>query len=112
MVFDNDLAILQDARVHAATSANVGRILAEGYWAHQPEAGGYRPLTTLSYLLNYAILGNGPNPGRLSHYNLGIALSQIPGRKPEAIAEMETVLRMTSDPRVQQILNRLRAAQP
>src|ERR1700733_12410252 len=26
LVFDNDLAILQDARVHSATSSNVGRI--------------------------------------------------------------------------------------
>ncbi len=62
LVFDNDLAILQDARVHDATSANVARILTEGYWARQPEAGGYRPLTTLTYLVNYAVLGNGPAP--------------------------------------------------
>jgi protein O-mannosyl-transferase len=70
LVFDNDLAILQDVRVHAATSANLGRILSEGYWARQPEAGGYRPLTTLSYLVNYAVLGNGPNPAGYHWINL------------------------------------------
>ncbi len=70
LIFDNDLAILQDARVHSATAVNVGRILTEGYWARQPEAGGYRPLTTLSYLVNYAVLGNGPNPAGYHWINL------------------------------------------
>jgi tetratricopeptide (TPR) repeat protein len=60
-VFDNDSAILRDFRVHAATSENVNLILTEEYWYKTMTAGLYRPLTTFSYLFNYAILGNGPH---------------------------------------------------
>jgi protein O-mannosyl-transferase len=61
-VYDNESAILQDARVHEANLHNVRRILTESYWADQPNTGLYRPVTTLSYLVNYAIFGNGTNP--------------------------------------------------
>src|SRR6202034_866398 len=61
-VYDNESAILQDTRVHEANLHNVRRILTESYWADQPNTGLYRPVTTLSYLVNYAILGNGTNP--------------------------------------------------
>ena len=71
-MFDNDLAILQDARVHSATLPNVGRILTEGYWVHQPESGLYRPLTTVTYLLNYALFVNGPNPAGYHWINLAL----------------------------------------
>jgi protein O-mannosyl-transferase len=72
LVFDNDLAILQDARVHTATSQNIDRILTEGYWVSRPNSGLYRPLTTLSYLLNYAVLGDGPNPAGYHWVNLAL----------------------------------------
>jgi tetratricopeptide (TPR) repeat protein len=32
-----------------------------------------------------------------AHYNLGVALSQVPGRTPEAIAECQAALRMRPD---------------
>ena len=35
-------------------------------------AGLYRPFTTLSYLLNYAVLGNGPRPTGYHWVNLAI----------------------------------------
>src|SRR4029453_1288538 len=47
-----------DARVHAATEENVALILRHTYWWPVGESGLYRPLTTLSYLFNYAILRN------------------------------------------------------
>src|ERR1051325_5181902 len=67
---DNDLAILQDVRVHAASAENVSRIFHEGYWVNRPNSGLYRPVTTLSYLLNYAVFGNGTNPPGYHWLNL------------------------------------------
>lgn len=55
---DNRGLILLDTRVHTATSENVDRILNHSYWWPIGESGLYRPVTTLSYLVNYAILGN------------------------------------------------------
>ncbi len=51
-----------DTRVRAATSENIGLILNHSYWATKYDSGLYRPVTTLSYLFNYAILGNGEQP--------------------------------------------------
>jgi hypothetical protein len=59
---DNRGLILEDARVHAATAENLGLIFGHTYWWPYGESGLYRPLTTLSYLFNYAILGNGAHP--------------------------------------------------
>jgi len=67
--FDNRAAILTDARVHAATADNIHQILTQDYWPKQP-ANLYRPLTTLSYLFNYATLGNGTNPAGYHWLNL------------------------------------------
>ncbi len=72
--FDNRAAIVMDERVHAATAENVHLILNQDYWPKQP-AGLYRPLTTLSYLFNYAILGNGASPA--GYHALNLALHEI-----------------------------------
>jgi protein O-mannosyl-transferase len=56
---DNRGLILEDARVHAATADNLTLIFGHTYWWPYGESGLFRPLTTLSYLFNYAILGNG-----------------------------------------------------
>ena len=60
-LLDNEDIILRDQRVHAFTSVQFHRILTEQYWETAP-TGLYRPLTTMSYLLNYALLGNGTDP--------------------------------------------------
>ncbi len=69
-VYDNESAILADARVHEATLQSAHRIFTEGYWVDQPTTDLYRPLTTLTYLVNYAILGNGTNPAGYHWVNL------------------------------------------
>jgi tetratricopeptide (TPR) repeat protein len=56
--FDNAALILPDARLHAATSENVSLILDHTYWWPYQQSGLYRPVTSLSYLFNYAVLGN------------------------------------------------------
>lgn len=60
--------ILNDTRVQSATSENVGRILRGPY--HQTILTGlYRPLTSLSYLYNYAVRGDGTNPAGYHSFN-------------------------------------------
>jgi len=67
-LFDNDQVILRDTRVQAVTSDNIRRILTHSYWEANP-TGLYRPFTTLSYLFNFAVLGNGPNPPGYHWFN-------------------------------------------
>jgi tetratricopeptide (TPR) repeat protein len=61
LVFDNNEIILQDTRIHSATTEHIRQILDGPYWEIKL-INLYRPLTTLSYLLNYSILGNAANP--------------------------------------------------
>lgn len=61
-VKDSKFIILDDSRVHQATSENIDLIFHHTYWWPQIETGLYRPVTTFSYLLNYAILGGGDQP--------------------------------------------------
>ena len=60
--FDNNGLLLQDPRLREATVQNLGLILQRTYWWPYGESGLYRPLTTLTYLFNYSILGNGDQP--------------------------------------------------
>jgi len=70
--FDNDRAILKDSRVHAATSENLHLILNEEYWYKTTATSLYRPLTTFSYLFNYAILDNGAHPAGYHWVNFAL----------------------------------------
>ena len=62
ILFDDVGVLLQDPRIRAVTAHNMGSILTEGYWHINPDSGLYRPVTTLSYLLNYAVFDDGPDP--------------------------------------------------
>ncbi len=75
--FDNRLLILSDSRVHQATAENVQLILSHTYAWPATEAGLYRPLTTLSYLFNYAILGNTDHPAGYHAINLLLHLVNV-----------------------------------
>jgi tetratricopeptide (TPR) repeat protein len=55
---DNKFIILEDPRLRQATKQNIRLILTEDYWWPKAISGLYRPLTTLSYLFNYAVLDN------------------------------------------------------
>jgi len=59
---DNKLIILQDPRLTAFTAEHLRQVFSQGYWWPNITSELYRPLTTLSYLLNYSVLGNGPAP--------------------------------------------------
>ena len=67
---DNKGLILQDPRLRTATSENVALILDHTYWWPYGESGLYRPATTASYLVNYAVFGNGDKPTGYHTVNL------------------------------------------
>jgi tetratricopeptide (TPR) repeat protein len=77
LVFDNAGIIAHDPRIQTATFHNVGRIFTEGYWAPVQWSGLYRPFTTLSYLFNYAILGNGASPAGYHWVNLALHAANV-----------------------------------
>jgi len=54
---DNKFIILEDPRLRKDTPENRHLIFHEDYWWPKAVSGLYRPLTTFSYLFNYAILG-------------------------------------------------------
>ena len=56
LVLDNKVLLL-DLRIRDATPENIDLIFQHTYWWPTGEAGLYRPFTTLSYLFNYAVLG-------------------------------------------------------
>ncbi len=62
LVLDNRGLLLNDPRLREASAANIGLIFQHTYWWPNGESGLYRPFTTLSYLFNYSILGNGEAP--------------------------------------------------
>jgi tetratricopeptide (TPR) repeat protein len=66
---DNDPILLQDPRIQQATTENVVLIFSHSYWWTPPEKGLYRPLTTLTYLWNYAILGDGTQSEGYHEFN-------------------------------------------
>jgi protein O-mannosyl-transferase len=72
LVFDNSSIIGRDPRIRQATSQNIQAILAGGYRYNNPTDGLYRPLTTFTYLLNYAVLGDGTQPAGYHWVNLGL----------------------------------------
>jgi tetratricopeptide (TPR) repeat protein len=63
---------LGDQRIRAVSVDNLRLILTKDYWWPDAQDRLYRPITKLSFLFNYAILGNGPNPA--GYHVLNVAL--------------------------------------
>jgi hypothetical protein len=61
LVQDAKALLTLDDRIRALTAANLRLIFERNYWWPKAAAGLYRPVTTLSLLFNYAVLGNGEN---------------------------------------------------
>src|ERR1019366_9468603 len=72
LMLDSPMVISQDARIQAVTPQNLRLILTEEYWHGSTASGLYRPLTTASYLLNYAVFGNGTHPAGYHWVNLAL----------------------------------------
>jgi tetratricopeptide (TPR) repeat protein len=76
-ILDNAGLLLRDPRIRELTVENIRLILHHTYWWPSGEAGLYRPFTTLSYLLNYAVLGNGKEPTGYHCLNLLLHLGNV-----------------------------------
>jgi len=77
MVFDNAKIIVEDPRIHEASWANVRLVAGGEYWPNHSSSGLYRPLTTLSYMFNWAVLGNGSDPEGYHWINLLLHCSNV-----------------------------------
>ncbi len=76
-VFDNRGLILQDTRIRESSAENLALIIDHTYWWPYGESGLYRPLTTLSYLFNYAVLGNATDPWGYHALNFALHLLNV-----------------------------------
>jgi len=76
-VFDNQRLLLMDPRIGDFSPENIGLILRHTYWWPSYESGLYRPVATLSYLFNYAVLGDGENPAGYHWINLLLHLGNV-----------------------------------
>ena len=72
LVFDSAGVIEQDPRIQQATPQNVLSILTGPYWYVNKTAGLYRPVSTLSYWFNFAVLGDGRRPAGYHWINFGL----------------------------------------
>jgi tetratricopeptide (TPR) repeat protein len=70
LLLDNKTIILKDPRLTALSWQSVRDIFTHHYWWPSLESHLYRPLTTLSYWLNYSVLRNGPDPSGYHAVNL------------------------------------------
>jgi tetratricopeptide (TPR) repeat protein len=70
LVLDSAVLIKQDPRLRDATADNVANILRRPYWWPSIESDLYRPVTTMTYLVNYSVLGNGDRPAGYHVVNL------------------------------------------
>ena len=77
LVYDNHLVLLQDSRIRQVTQESVHLILTKDYWYKNSVSTLYRPLATLSYLFNYAVLGNGAAPAGYHALNLALHAANI-----------------------------------
>jgi tetratricopeptide (TPR) repeat protein len=76
-VLDNKIHLLQDPRIRELTGQNIRLILQHTYWWPTGETGLYRPFTTLSYLFNYAVLGNANVPAGYHCINFLLHVSNV-----------------------------------
>ncbi len=59
LTLDNKVVLTQDPRIQAWSVQNLRLIFTQNYWWPYAASDLYRPLTTLSYLFNRVVLGNG-----------------------------------------------------
>jgi tetratricopeptide (TPR) repeat protein len=69
---DNRFLILEDPRLTAPTGGNLNLIFTQDYCYPQVVCGVYRPVTTLTYLFNYSILGSRGRPASYHWVNMAL----------------------------------------
>jgi tetratricopeptide (TPR) repeat protein len=76
-ILDNKGLLLRDPRIRELTAENIRLILQHTYWWPTGESGLYRPFTTLSFLFNYAVLGNANEPAGYHWINFLLHLGNV-----------------------------------
>jgi tetratricopeptide (TPR) repeat protein len=66
-----------DPRVHAVSAQNLALILQNDYWWPSSVDTLYRPFTTLSFLFNYAVLGNAENAAGYHVLNVLLHMANV-----------------------------------
>jgi protein O-mannosyl-transferase len=66
---DSSIVVLGDTRIREFNLSNLKLILEQNYWFPFTISDLYRPFTTLTYLVNYSILGNQGNPAFYHIFN-------------------------------------------
>jgi len=74
---DAPFMVLKDPRIRTASAENLSLILHQEYWWPSFVSGLYRPVTIVSFLLNYAILGNGENAAGYHWVNFLLHLGNV-----------------------------------
>ena len=74
---DSNALILRDSRVHELSIENLKLIAGKEYWYGTTTTRLYRPMTTASYLLNYAVLGDGEDPAGYHIVNAALHLANV-----------------------------------
>ena len=76
-VGDSGAIVTQDPRVQQVTPANLGLVFSQQYWYPTADSGVYRPFVTLSWMFNYALLGNGERASGYHAVNLTLHLANV-----------------------------------
>jgi len=63
LTMDSPTLVERDTRLQEASDESLHLIWTKNYWWPSRPSNLFRPLTTLSFLFNYSVLGNGPRPG-------------------------------------------------
>jgi tetratricopeptide (TPR) repeat protein len=72
LAMDGLVILDNDSRIQEPTASNLKLIFTRDYWWPSPVSEHYRPVTTLSYLVNYSILGNQHKPAGYHAVNFGL----------------------------------------
>ena len=74
---DSQTLLLEDTRIQTVSVSNLSDIVHHTYWWPHGESGLYRPLTTLSYLFNYSILGDRNHAAGYHWINCGLHTANV-----------------------------------
>lgn len=74
---DSRFIIQQDPRIREASAENLKLVFTHDYWYPTHVSQVYRPLTTLSFMLDYAVLGHGERPAGYHLANLLIHWTNV-----------------------------------
>jgi protein O-mannosyl-transferase len=74
---DSAFIVLRDPRVVKVAAANLRQILNQDYWWPNFHSELYRPLTTATFLFNYAVLGNGQHAAGYHAVNVVLHLVNV-----------------------------------